>query len=743
MAGQTYGNFIGEDPETTIIKWDPNSKWCVDPNNDTDPNCRFVLTNGVAYMQFARITWDGSYKTNAIFTHHWEVPVNVYSGRGYHHDEILKNSRFGIRVGWNTCDQGNCATAEWFVSRVWFYNAWAAGFSIEGWNNLDWNLRHCIFYNCSIATTNWWGSGNYHVSESGFYYCGVMMQLANCLYYSNRDNFIYETPRMLWTQYYGCRTQFLFARNTFIAPDGTFNNATNAIYSGEDTSITLIDNTFIYPGPPYNQTIVTTGAGYYTTQFFYTVGNTFAFSGNLTNALAAQQPWVNIINNVQYDNKVFPADKVKWEFPVHPGFQKLTTSPIIYANASLCDIPGNAKQCYNYLTSLIAQATALRGQRPIIYFHTGIYGTNQTLIVPPNSDIQFVGKDLSSDYTLGASAVVWSNPQQAGYIFTVQGPTKVTFRSLTISGYVQGSGILFQNVDQEGARMYGEQSDFHAAHHNMVADGVDWIEIDQHAYYAGATQDSTGTVSRGGPCSAIDKGTSRIALFSGASGGSSGQSLYEVYNGGKMLVESVWWEQGSIWVHLNSSHSGTIQLINLNTGANNSTVWLDGFKGKFSLVNAAVANNINITKVNEDSHILFLQCARNNDTLQGRPFGEQNYNPGKVAFIQNWFTDTPYLLEHYPPPDEGNMNVYNIDWLRDMLSFFRSVKPSVAGPITRTAPDVSDIRLYRVNFWNTGTGMTIQGDGSNGKCPISSATSVAQSAGVGVLFVCMFVMLFI
>lgn len=54
-----------------------------------------VTTNGVANMQFARITWDGSYKLNTIFQHHWELPVIQYSGRGYHHDEVLQNAAFG------------------------------------------------------------------------------------------------------------------------------------------------------------------------------------------------------------------------------------------------------------------------------------------------------------------------------------------------------------------------------------------------------------------------------------------------------------------------------------------------------------------------------------------------------------------------------------------------------------------------------------------------------------------------
>jgi hypothetical protein len=80
------------------------------------------------------------------------------------------------------------------------------------------------------------------------------------------------------------------------------------------------------------------------------------------------------------------------------------------------------------ISAAISQAGTMIGQRPYIYFTQGVYPVNQTIVVPPYLDCQFVGAeslDVDSNNWQQFHARIYWNGSYNGQMFLVQGPSKV------------------------------------------------------------------------------------------------------------------------------------------------------------------------------------------------------------------------------------------------------------------------------------------------------------------------------
>ena len=72
------------------------------------------------------------------------------------------------------------------------------------------------------------------------------------------------------------------------------------------------------------------------------------------------------------------------------------------------------------------------------------------IVIPANTDLQIVGDG-------GASMILWTG-SGAGPIFRLAGPSKATLRDFYANGVNIADGIVVENADQPGSRVFMEQS---------------------------------------------------------------------------------------------------------------------------------------------------------------------------------------------------------------------------------------------------------------------------------------------
>src|SRR4051812_37817622 len=86
--------------------------------------------------------------------------------------------------------------------------------------------------------------------------------------------------------------------------------------------------------------------------------------------------------------------------------------------------------------------------RPVVHFPYGTYSIADTLTVPI-CDLQLVGD--------GYGTILRWTGGGAGPLLRVMGPSKATLRDIQIDGMKKADGILMENVDQIGSRVYMDQ----------------------------------------------------------------------------------------------------------------------------------------------------------------------------------------------------------------------------------------------------------------------------------------------
>ena len=137
-------SITGEDPLTTIIKWD-------------GPAGESMFLYDAWYAGLSRLTFDGGGKAKTAIQH-----GKAFATANECTDVICKDVEFGIEAG-----QAE-GIAETAVLRCRFYRCSKAGISIQGFNSLDWFIWHCWFEDCGVGATNEFGAGNFHVYDSTF-----------------------------------------------------------------------------------------------------------------------------------------------------------------------------------------------------------------------------------------------------------------------------------------------------------------------------------------------------------------------------------------------------------------------------------------------------------------------------------------------------------------------------------------------------------------------------------------------
>src|SRR5262249_26123140 len=106
------------------------------------------------------------------------------------------------------------------------------------------------------------------------------------------------------------------------------------------------------------------------------------------------------------------------------------------------------------IQAAINQATATGTTRPVVHLPAGDYTVEQTLNIPAGSDLQLVGDGETT-------ALRWTGTGH-GPLLHLAGPSQATLRDFHIFGPASNSqvdGIIVDNCDQAGGRIYADQLD--------------------------------------------------------------------------------------------------------------------------------------------------------------------------------------------------------------------------------------------------------------------------------------------
>ena len=656
-------SITGEDPEKTIIKWD-------------GPAGTNMFLYDAWYASLSRFTFDGAGKAKTAVQH-----GPAFATANECTDMIFKDVQFGIEAGMKN------GIAETAVLRCRFYRCSKAAISIQGFNSLDWYIWNCWFEDCGIGVSNEFGAGNFHVYYGTFLrsteaditirHCGYFSFLGNTSIGSRQ--FFHAKRAANWKDFETWGSQATLQDNLVLDPT----DVTPVVIENNGPNM-LVDNRIRAKG---NGPIVLNEPPSEKADLI-AIGNTWTAE----KALQVRGRLTDL------DNKVVKAGGIQDVKPVPVPFAAHADRTIIEVKA---DADATAIQ------AAIDQAAAMKGKRPVVHLPKGKYALAKTVIIPEGCDLQLVGDGPENATMLNGSGV---NP-----LILIKGPTHATFRNFMVSAGNEAVGMLVENGDQPGARLFGEQLNVTGFEYGFVADGLKNASIELRDQGHNGIQ----VIGAGA-------GTKPwVTLFGGASSrtryGKAGIHLYDVQNDGRLLVRDIWYE-GDSWslMNLNGSgefayHCGFVAPADPNhldatlewekdLRHSVAALQFDGFKGKlaFTLVSVNGAD-LRVTPPSADLKLYLLGFLTN----QKMDFGGAAVKGQVVAEHVKAFRKDKH--PDYPNQPTGLDSVDGAgkstpEFVRDMLKPLREIKPQ---PLTDSKDDVTDIRFYRI--WANGrNGVRVQ-----------------------------------
>jgi len=644
MQTRTCIAIIGEDPLTTIIKWDGAEKQ------------KMFLLNGVSYSEYSRLTWDGNGKAFVAVAHEWDGKVRFANSGTQHTDEIFKNVGVGLKSGANM-------DAEFSIRRCRFYNCSSAGISLQNPNALDWWIWDCYFENCYTAAANNLpanGAGNFHIYRSIFNASTFAdISLSNSNFFSFRDNISYNSNQFIYASQFSNTSPITIQHNTIISNKN--NIAANLFTKG---NVLFLDNTFITQDSNRN----------------YVISNVDEFKGshpNLTmigNSFTSKRKQLKTSSSKTIDAEnaygvVAPAIPSITPKP----FEKLMKYPVYEAESRM-----NADDIQDLIDKAAKQKTKV-----IIHFTFGNYNISKSLNIPAGAQIVFIGDDLSSFFR-------WTGKTNDA-VFVVNYPARCIFRNLKIDGNAMADGILVKDNDAPGNSIYANELLVYGGKQtNLLINGFSNTDLRfenlQHNYCSKGTSVLVNGNDK--------KNSSLVKIFGCAA--IANANAYSVAKNGRIIVYDQWYEDNpdTSFIKLRGSGEFVIDGAKIaNTKKMSSTfIDIDSFAGK--AVFAQVIYNAPNKKIhfgNTSSKASLLAIGTLNWTDSTMNCYDIQSNENKYALINNRYN---IGRGSYELPDKGNLS---IDFTKDMLSTLRK---TLVSDKPKSSKGSSQLILSRVMLQN-------------------------------------------
>jgi hypothetical protein len=659
-------SLIGADPAVTKIVW-------AGPANGV-----MLYLNGVAYSKFSRLTFDGSSTALVAVDQSYDGKLGYFDTGNEYSDDSFTNAGYGIRGG--ALDFG---FAETSVLRSHFTGNWVAGIAVLNYNALDLWVWYSTFQNCNVGVTNYIpvivGAGNFHVYYSNFSNSRVAdLEVGNTGGFSARGNFSSGSAYF------------------FLGAGATNNPATidivgNTILDSTNANGTAIGIWNQGPGFVMNN-VIRTLAGkpgpavswgtFSNDQDLESVGNTFTTSNSI---------FIGPGELIETGDQVVASSSVNPTAPILPG-----TLPTM--NRQVFEVAPGASA--SDIQSVINLAAAQNGNRAVVHIPYGAYKVNQTIVVPP-SDIQIVGDGYGIGS--GGTSLGWAGSGN-GPVFQVNGPSQATLRDVGIKGTATADGLLISNIDQSGSRVYMDQAHLTGCTQWCLAvSGLDNLTVAMENM--GISGPSAVT---GGPLSASGATTrANVNIFSGSGGNYTNGIMFDVSQGGKLLVRD-WWNDGSGTAHspfanVHGSASLTIDGCMLyQVGQGTPSVQVTDLNGKVAILTSGLGYSSGVGVSGNGTNSAILGMGLNWAYVRPPYFADTTSPSGTTAMLN---LRGPVKANNGSGP-VPNMGSASPSFLTAMLGQAGGQNPAV---LSSLPSGVSDVRFFRVAVVGGRTNLNLTG----------------------------------
>ncbi len=684
-----YGfSFIGASPAATTIVW----------SGPVSGTMMWVLSTGSS--SWGRITWEGS-NSAAIGVGHTCANANCSTGTpptyNRHFDEVFQDMGKGIAGGVSQV----VMNSEMTITRCTFQHCTFAGLSVESYNALDYWVWDCQFFNNARGLTNDVIGGNFMAYRCLFENSGIAdLKFTNAEFFSARNNVSIGSNQFINGLGENSAVEMTVQGNRVV-------NTTNptAIELDNIGPAILVDNQIESQsgasGPAVKMT--TPNGSNIGGPDLVSIGNQYTVS-NPVSVIAQSIASGESIRWWSQEDQVVAYGSISSAAPAMPPLPTALT-------ANITDIsPGAAASVVQ--AAVNADAILNPSVPAVIHLPAGTYNLNQTITVPANLNVMILGDNLKTQLSGGPAA---------GPLFQLSGPSKATLRDMALSGGGGSDVIQVLGADQSGARVFGEGLYMST---NKGGDVLADTLANTQVVLQGFEPLRAGTVS----VKSIGTGSSPVSSFVGIYGGAASDSagvaptngwIYEVANGGRMLVEDAWYESGDspTAVNLTNSDSGVFSYWggSLGSGIAGWSVTLNGFNGLASFLDInygiQAGGGIMVTPGSQ-TQAWFLGQGAN------QPSFYTNANSTGSVFFDNsqgltavGGTNKPIHIPYQPanslpvptPP------AYPVSFIDNMLALARSEEV----PALNDLPSgVTDARLYRLSISNGGIGLHITANNS-------------------------------
>lgn len=223
----------------------------------------------------------------------------------------------------------------------------------------------------------------------------------------------------------------------------------------------------------------------------------------------------------------------------------------------------------------VDKSAKFRGQRPVVHLEAGSYSIDFTITIPTRLDLQLIG-----DRILNATQVLCRGTEE-GAVLKFEGPSRAMLRDLHITGGKAGVGIMIENCEQPGGRVFMEQVQVASTTEvGLQVEGVKRSRVELH------------DIGHSGARLAVRVHRARVFIFSGAS--SNNHLSYEVTGDGELLARGIWYESGQYLGFLRLTDSGNFTLHGAQVAVFGSeevpAFQIDGFRGKVAIISADIVS---------------------------------------------------------------------------------------------------------------------------------------------------------